>query len=185
VAVFLFRRIGEGALDAPKPFRPRQSVEADYERLVDRPDYERYDEFACLLSPKPVNYERYLKMPFGEAVARICKGLGLTPDWESWAAEPWAQEEIRIRPPSSPYARYPAQPPPSPSWGGWTGRSPGRVGESAAPPPSAETPTSPPPRRSRGLDPPHEGEGGTSPPLNRKARRRLAALARKRARAAA
>src|SRR2546422_732824 len=53
----------------------------------------------------------YLDRPFGEVVALICKGLGIKPDWAAWAGEPRGQEEIRPRPPKSPYAHYAGDPP--------------------------------------------------------------------------
>jgi hypothetical protein len=42
--------------------------------------------------------------PIGEIVARICRDLGLTPDWSRWAQEGWAVEEARDGAPGSPYA---------------------------------------------------------------------------------
>ena len=32
-------------------------------------------------------FEFYLDRPFGEVVARICKGLGMKPDWAAWACD--------------------------------------------------------------------------------------------------
>ena len=54
--------------------------------------------------PKPV--KSYLDLPFGEVVALICEGIGMTPDWDAWACEPWAQEEIKTQPAGSPYVGY-------------------------------------------------------------------------------
>jgi len=44
--------------------------------------------------------------PYGELAARICRELGLDPDWSLWANEPWAREEAEYRERSgSPFAR--------------------------------------------------------------------------------
>lgn len=56
--------------------------------------------------------EDLLDRPIGELVERICKDLGLTPDWAAWAAEPWAIEEAATGDPSSPFVRLAAEPPP-------------------------------------------------------------------------
>ena len=45
--------------------------------------------------------------PIGELVARICKDLGITPDWSLLEDEDWAIEEARTRPPGSPFAAAP------------------------------------------------------------------------------
>jgi len=52
--------------------------------------------------------------PVGELVARICKDLGLDPDWERLSQEAWAQEEMATAPPGSPFITMPegARPPP-------------------------------------------------------------------------
>jgi hypothetical protein len=41
----------------------------------------------------------------GEIAARICKDLGLEPDWRLWAEEDWAIEEAQTRPKGSPFAK--------------------------------------------------------------------------------
>ncbi|HZZ36298.1 MAG TPA: hypothetical protein VFE03_11265, partial [Caulobacteraceae bacterium] len=96
VAIFLARRIGEGALDAPRPVRPARKRPAVEREGLERDETERFWFDAPRRSERQL--ERYLDMPFGEAVGRICKGLGIKPDWAAWAAEPWAQEERRTRP---------------------------------------------------------------------------------------
>lgn len=45
------------------------------------------------------------EQPIGVMLARICKGLGLAPDWSRWADEPWAIEEAEQRERGSPYGR--------------------------------------------------------------------------------
>jgi hypothetical protein len=53
--------------------------------------------------------------PVGETVMRICKDLGLQVDPALWEDEPWAQEEIRLKPAGSPFADYdPDDDPPDP-----------------------------------------------------------------------
>jgi hypothetical protein len=54
--------------------------------------------------------------PIGELVARICRDLGITPDWSLFEDHDWAIEEARIRPPGSPFAATSGedQPPPDP-----------------------------------------------------------------------
>ena len=80
------------------------------ERLVDRDDTDFADR------------------PIGELVARICRDLGVTPDWSLWEDEDWAIEEAAARPRGSPYAARdphpdepgsddpPDKPPPKPPW---------------------------------------------------------------------
>jgi hypothetical protein len=57
--------------------------------------------------------------PIGELVARICRDLGIAPDWSLFEDEDWAIEEARDKPPGSPYAAGPiavgaSAPPPDP-----------------------------------------------------------------------
>jgi len=124
LAIALCWHIQRGDWDEPsppRPPRPRRDAgltaegRAEYRLAAaelrlerDPPDYERPE--------REERFEPYLERPFGEVVALICRGLGVEPDWEAWAAEPWAQEEIRTRPPTSPYAAWPdAAPRPVPS----------------------------------------------------------------------
>jgi hypothetical protein len=44
--------------------------------------------------------------PIGELVARICRDLGVTPDWGLFEDDDWAIEEARTRPPGSPLASH-------------------------------------------------------------------------------
>lgn len=43
--------------------------------------------------------------PIGELVARICRDLGVTPDWSLFEDDDWAIEEARTRPRGSPFAK--------------------------------------------------------------------------------
>jgi hypothetical protein len=86
VAAFLIRRIGEGAMDAPRARKPAWPARVEVEpreRLIER---EREEDFLGLAVRKSETFERYLKMPFGAAVERLSKGVGLKPDWRAWAA---------------------------------------------------------------------------------------------------
>jgi hypothetical protein len=159
VALFLARRIGEGALDAPRkpwPARRRPAVERE---AVERDDAELWLGRA---RQSETQLERYLDMPFGEAVGRICKGLGFKPDWAAWAGEPWVQEELRTRPPTSPYADF-------------AGAPPGEMARELPPPPVSRATHRPRPS----LHPEPRRSPPPGPPLNRKARR--AQRARRRA----
>lgn len=42
--------------------------------------------------------------PLGASVAKLCKRLGVTPDWNDWQDTAWAAEEIVRKPAGSPYA---------------------------------------------------------------------------------
>jgi hypothetical protein len=44
------------------------------------------------------------KYSTGEIIARVCRDLGLDPDWSQWAQEAWAQEEVRSGAAGSPFA---------------------------------------------------------------------------------
>ena len=62
---------------------------------------ERLDNFP----EKPVDEAEYFDRPYGELAARICRDLGLNPDWSLWEDEPWAKEEAEYRERSgSPFA---------------------------------------------------------------------------------
>jgi hypothetical protein len=127
IALFLKVQINNGALDAPREprkvrapsdagetaFDPQALMAAEL-RSIHREvtglfDFARHGEAKRELAKA----QSYLDRPFGEVVALICKGIGMTPDWEAWATEPWALEEIRTRPPGSPYAGYSGEPPAS------------------------------------------------------------------------
>jgi hypothetical protein len=73
------------------------------------------------------------KRSVGEIIARICRDLGLTPDWPRWAGEMWAVEEARTNAPGSPYAK----PPPAPA-------RTARPGKTASPRPPAAMGSDPP-----------------------------------------
>src|SRR5213080_2914514 len=94
----------------------------------------------------------------------------MTPDWDAWSCEPWAQEELRTRPPTSPYADYAGAPPTD-------------AAKELPPPPIAQLSNpkprpSPPPAAMRLAAPPGLP---APPPQNRHARRAEARAALKRA----
>jgi hypothetical protein len=61
------------------------------------------DIYECLQDEDA--YGDILQRPMGEVVALVCKDLGLQPDWDRWAAEPWAIAEAASGAPGSPFAR--------------------------------------------------------------------------------
>ncbi|MDB5464527.1 MAG: hypothetical protein JWP23_2916 [Phenylobacterium sp.] len=48
----------------------------------------------------------FAERPIGELVARICRDLGVTPDWSLWHDDDWAIEEAAAKAPGSPYAAH-------------------------------------------------------------------------------
>ena len=87
----------------------------------------------------------------------------MKPDWAAWAPEPWAQQEIATRPPTSPYATYAG------------GEPPVDAVKDPPPPILRAAHPSPPPDTPRLAAPP----GLPAPPPNRKARRAQAREARR------
>jgi len=77
----------EVGADDPVPDELNDLYEALDERLTDPKDK---DDFADL--------------PISQLIARVCKDLGIIPDWNLWAGEEWAIEEAEARTPGSPYA---------------------------------------------------------------------------------
>ena len=67
---------------------------ADAEDLLDAV-YERLDAYDAA---------EFVDRPIGEMMARICKDLGVTPDWSLFEDEDWALEEARTQAVGSPYA---------------------------------------------------------------------------------
>jgi hypothetical protein len=66
------------------------------------------------------------EQPLGVCVAKLCKRLGVTPDWNDWRDTAWAAEEIARKPAGSPYANE-----------GW------QTPVKREPPPAADQPVSP------------------------------------------
>ena len=93
--------------------------ESDGERLLDDLAERLEDE----------NDTDFADAPIGELVARICRDLGVTPDWALWGDEPWAVEARAVEPPGVP---DPGAPFSSPDGGGEGGLGTG-VGPPIAP----------------------------------------------------
>ena len=55
-------------------------------------------------------YDDVLSRPIGELVARICRDLGLSPDWPRLAEEAWAKKEIESGVQGAPFARWMGKP---------------------------------------------------------------------------
>jgi hypothetical protein len=70
---------------------------SDAERLFDRLDERIEDEV-----------DDFDDRPVGALIERLCRKLGVAPDWARWQAEDWAVEEIAERPKGSPYADWAA-----------------------------------------------------------------------------
>ena len=58
-------------------------------------------------------YEDVRDQPFREVVERLCKDIGLSPDWSDWTADGWPEPSRRgpqARPPWSPFHRVSPKP---------------------------------------------------------------------------
>jgi hypothetical protein len=146
ICLALCFHIEQGALDIPRKVRATAADAADLPEAPERPenigrmlDLEIKREFDRMRGH--ISVQRYLRRPFGEVVAMICKGVGMTPDWQAWADEPWAQYEIATQPSGSPHeaSSTPAPPPKLRS-------SRRRPGPRAAAPPLPAKPQKPPNR---------------------------------------
>ncbi len=80
-------------------------TESDAERLLDDLD-ERLED---------ADDSDFADRPIGELVARICRDLGVTPDWRLWEDEAWAIEALEASPPGAPGVG-PPDAPPRPPW---------------------------------------------------------------------
>jgi hypothetical protein len=91
-------------------YQRKASVERIVERLieVEHPDDEEtLDALICDAGERLDDEDLYgdlMDRPMSELVARICRDLGLTPDWSTLAAELWAQKEIESGTPGWPLA---------------------------------------------------------------------------------
>jgi len=153
LAITLQSRIRHGAFEEPrKPRAPRPERLIEYENLLGDLfsdlglDLDEFDDEGAP-GGKPGTVKSYLELPFGQVVSLICQGIGMTPDWDAWASEPWAQEEIATQPAGSPYVGYATKPPktalPAPPPQRWPPSAPPALGLAAppglpAPPPSRQ-----------------------------------------------
>ncbi len=132
------RRIVEAAIDA----EPHD--QSDYENLLADLDDALEDLDAD-----------FGERPFGENIIRICRDLGITPNWTDWAMEAWGigAGVAEAGAPEAGEAEE-AETGPSPSDSPWPG--PAQTGWSPEPPPHSEPPPQPQPLRAAasGSDPP-------------------------------
>jgi hypothetical protein len=104
--------------------RRRAQAKRFIEQAVDieAADHDAAEELLWELDERLDDVEAdFADRPIGEIVARICRDMGLAPEWSLWAKEEWAVEEIATRPPGSPFTglrsvmaaeREPPPPPP-------------------------------------------------------------------------
>jgi hypothetical protein len=86
-------RVAGATLDtkAGKDWNERERLDDELrERLTDFDDY-------ALCGQRSI----------GEIIVRICRDLGVTPDWARWVDADWARDEMATKPPGSPYAAWP------------------------------------------------------------------------------
>ena len=69
----------------------------------DPEEAEALDIEVAELLEEGADYEAYGERPVSETVARLCKALELSADWEDFAREDWAKEEARAGVIGSPY----------------------------------------------------------------------------------
>ena len=82
-----------------------QAIEAEEDPKGDGGDTEaRIDHLYERLADE-VEIVRFGALSIGENVARLCREIGLKPDWELWKDEEWAIEEAEAETPGSPYGR--------------------------------------------------------------------------------
>ena len=94
----------------------REAVEDGLEARIDAetgedegvPDeiHDLYDALDERLSD-PKDKDDFTDLPISELIARVCRDLGMIPDWSLWEEEDWAIEEAEARTPGSPYAPAP------------------------------------------------------------------------------
>jgi uncharacterized membrane-anchored protein YjiN (DUF445 family) len=90
------RRTAEAATTARRVERRKTKVRTAVERVLDAEAVESDAEnlFYDLTERLETDYEDadFADRPIGELVARICRDLGVTPDWSLWQDEDWAIE---------------------------------------------------------------------------------------------
>jgi hypothetical protein len=107
------RRTAEVATAARRVERRKTKVRTAVERVIDAEADESDAEnlFYDLTERLESDYDEtdFADRPIGELVARICRDLGVTPDWSLWQDEAWAIE-AREAEPVAQAERGPAQP---------------------------------------------------------------------------
>lgn len=90
------RRTAEAATTARRVERRKTRVRTAVERVLDAEAEESDAEnlFYDLTERLETDYDDadFAGRPIGELVARICRDLGVTPDWSLWQDEDWAIE---------------------------------------------------------------------------------------------
>ncbi len=87
-----------------------QAIEADAEE----DDFEQlFEDLDERLADREDDGD-FLDRPVSELVARICKDLGVSPDWSLWEDEAWARAEAAARARPPPADIPDADPPPRP-----------------------------------------------------------------------
>lgn len=104
----------------------KERVERIVERVIraelaDEDEADRLAEAAWERLDHDDIYGDLTARPVGEIIARVCRDLGLSPDWAALAEEAWAREEIAGGAAGSPFLAL-----------GWTG-PPGRAAAAAGP----------------------------------------------------
>jgi hypothetical protein len=113
--------------------RRRREVRAVVEQAIEADAAETDLEDLLLdLEERLVDYDDadFADRPIGELVARICRDLGVAPDWSLWEDEDWAVEEAVRRGAASPPGEAERE----------EGRERGDAGVSPTPPAPAMTP---------------------------------------------
>ena len=73
-------------------------------------DWNEREDLLDALSERLKDFDDYADLgnrSIGEIIARICRDLGLKPDWRRWVDAAWAKQEMAEKPPGSPYADWP------------------------------------------------------------------------------
>ena len=73
-------------------------------------DWNEREDLLDALSERLKDFDDYADLgnrSIGEIIARICRDLGLTPDWQRWVDASWAKQEMVEKPAGSPYAVWP------------------------------------------------------------------------------
>ena len=97
ISMVTVREAIETVLDA------RVDAEAGEDDAVPDEIHALYDALDERLTD-PKDKDDFADLPISELIARVCKDLGMVPDWNLWADEDWADEEAEARTPGSPYA---------------------------------------------------------------------------------
>ncbi len=83
----------------------RQMIDNAVCRLIAEKDEDLYDELFERLDEYE-SFTDFTDRPVSEFVAEICTALGLEFDWKRFEHDPWAVEEAKADPPTSPFAEW-------------------------------------------------------------------------------